>query len=101
MPVYMLFRTYGVYVGRLEDENRHREVIESLNEGMAVIHRDGTVALWNDALERIVGLRREAVLGHALVKAVPAVADTVLPAVIQRVLETGQTESLDQFTMEG
>src|SRR6185295_13553209 len=101
VPLYLTYKAYVIFAGRLEDEHRHREVIESLNEGMAVIHRDGTVALWNDALERIVGLRREQALGQRLIAAVPALTETVLPAVIERVLETGKTETLDQFTMTG
>ena len=99
MPVYMLFRTYGVYVGRLEDENRHREVIESLNEGMAVIKRDGRVALWNDALERITGRSREDVLGRPLVEAVPMLAPTAVPTVMARALATGQLATIEQLTL--
>jgi diguanylate cyclase (GGDEF)-like protein/PAS domain S-box-containing protein len=99
MPVYVLFRTYGVYVGRLEDEHRHREVIESLNEGMAVVQHDGCVALWNDALERITGRAREDVLGRPLVEAVPMLAPTPVPTVIARVLSTGQPATIEQLTV--
>ncbi len=99
MPVYVLFRTYGVYVGRLEDEHRHREVIESLNEGVAVIKHDGRVTIWNDALERIMGCSREDVLGRTLVEAVPVLADTMVPEVIGRVLASGEPSTPQHFTL--
>ncbi len=97
--VYLTYRAYSVFADRLTDEHRHREVIESLNEGMAVVHRDGRIALWNDALERILGVSRESAIGRRLVEAVPDLAATALPQVIGQVLETGNTDSLDHFAI--
>jgi diguanylate cyclase (GGDEF)-like protein/PAS domain S-box-containing protein len=74
-------------------------VIESLNEGMAVVHRDGRIALWNDALERILGVSRECALGRQLVEAVPELAATAMPQVIGKVLETGNTDTLEHFAI--
>ncbi len=49
---------------------------------MSVLDGQGRVALWNDALARIVGCPRERVLGRSLLSAVPALRDTALPRAI-------------------
>ena len=36
-PIYVTYRAYQAYAGRLEDERRHHDIIESLNEGMFVL----------------------------------------------------------------
>jgi diguanylate cyclase (GGDEF)-like protein/PAS domain S-box-containing protein len=100
VPMYLTYRAYRVYAGRLDDEHRHREVIESLNEGMVVVARDGRVTLWNDAVERLTGLSREQVVGRQLDDAVPSLAATSLPRLIQTVFDTEQPESLDRFALE-
>jgi diguanylate cyclase (GGDEF)-like protein/PAS domain S-box-containing protein len=100
VPVYLTYRAYSHYVGRLTDEDRHRQVIESLSEGMAVIQRDGRVALWNDALERIIGIPRERVLGKPLLEAVPVLAATALPQVINAALASGRSDIIEHFVFE-
>jgi diguanylate cyclase (GGDEF)-like protein/PAS domain S-box-containing protein len=99
VPVYLTYRAYSAFASRLEDEHRHREVIESLNEGMAVVHADGRIGLWNDALERILGIARGEALGRTLLQAVPALAQTILPQTVITVLETGQTDTLEHFAL--
>jgi diguanylate cyclase (GGDEF)-like protein/PAS domain S-box-containing protein len=99
IPLYVTFRAYRAFAGRLEDEHRHREVIESLNEGMAVVQSDGRIALWNDALERIMGVPRERAIGRTLVDAVPELAATMVPHVIRAVLESGRTESIEHLAI--
>jgi diguanylate cyclase (GGDEF)-like protein/PAS domain S-box-containing protein len=37
LAAYLIYLAYGVYVGRLQDEHRHRDVIESLNEAMTAL----------------------------------------------------------------
>src|SRR6185436_18536841 len=96
----VVFHGVKTFAGRVEDEHRHREVIESLNEGMAVIQSDGFIALWNDSLERIMGVRRQDALGRTLTEAVPELALTLLPKVIARVLETGASERIEYLEIE-
>jgi diguanylate cyclase (GGDEF)-like protein len=66
----------------LERERRSQarlaEVIESIDEGMLVLGRDGRVMLWNTAAERLSGRRRDAVLGQSLAVAWPQLANTAL-----------------------
>jgi diguanylate cyclase (GGDEF)-like protein/PAS domain S-box-containing protein len=97
IPIYLTYRAYRVYAGRLEEEHRHREIIESLNEGMAVVDRDGAVRLWNDALERIAGVGREQAEGRRLLDVMPGIAGTELPAAIEVALTTHEPRVLERF----
>jgi diguanylate cyclase (GGDEF)-like protein/PAS domain S-box-containing protein len=100
IPMYVTYRAYSVYARRLEDEHRHREVIESLNEGMIVVRRTGEIALWNDAIERITGVPRERVIGKSLVEAVPALLATRLPESVQAAFDNERANSIEHFALE-
>lgn len=95
-PIYVTYRTYQAYAGRLEDERRHREIIESLNEGMFVLTHDQTVELWNDAMERMTGIPRQHVLSRGLFEAVPALQDTSIPPAITAALEGATATDLQR-----
>ena len=99
VPAYVTYRAHRTFAGRIEEEHRHREVIESLNEGMAVVQSDGHIALWNDAIERIMGVARQDAVGRTLTEAVPELADTSLPRVMAAVLETGTSERIDYLAV--
>src|SRR6185503_4501122 len=47
-----------------DSESRQREILESINEGMFVVGRNGRVELWNGAAERNWGVLRDQVLGR-------------------------------------
>jgi diguanylate cyclase (GGDEF)-like protein/PAS domain S-box-containing protein len=92
-PIYVTYRTYQAYAGRLEDERRHREIIESLNEGMFVLTQAGVVELWNDAMERITRIGRQDVLNRELFKAVPAFRNaSISPAITSTLQGTSASE---------
>ena len=93
-PIYVTYRTYQAYAGRLEDELRHRDIIESLNEGMFVLSPAGVVELWNDAIERMTGLAREDVLNRELLKAVPAFLKTAVGPAIAETLQGAPASEL-------
>jgi diguanylate cyclase (GGDEF)-like protein/PAS domain S-box-containing protein len=97
---YLTHRAYEAYVGRLEDDHRHRQVIESLNEGMIVVRKDMHVELWNDALERITGISKREVVGLPLTEGVPALAATPLSALIQTAFETEEATAADRLPFE-
>ena len=78
VPVFFAFRAYVDYLTHLEDAHRRREVIDVLDNGIAVVDRKGRVTLWSDALERIVGVRRGRVMGQALATGVAALRETAL-----------------------
>ena len=66
------------------------EVLDSLEEGMAVLDRAGRITLWNEALERIVGCARERALGSPLLSAVPGLGNTALPRTLAEVVPFGR-----------
>jgi PAS domain S-box-containing protein len=72
-------------------EARLREIIESLNEGMFVINREGRVELWNSAAERSAGRRREEVLHRPWSEVFPAAAVLPLAGAIDEATRRGQT----------
>ncbi len=86
VPLFFAFRAYIDYLGRLEDEHVALEVMDALEHGMAAVDRNGRVTLWTDALERLVGCRRDQVLGRPLATAVAALRDTTLPRDIAETL---------------
>jgi diguanylate cyclase (GGDEF)-like protein/PAS domain S-box-containing protein len=86
LPLYFGYRAYRDHLTRLDNDSRRLEVVDALHEGMAVIGSDGRVAHWNDALERIVGCRRERAVGRSLAEILPALSATELPRAIDAVL---------------
>jgi len=94
-PIYVTYRTYQAYAGRLEDERRHRDIIESLNEGMFVLTPAGVVESWNDAIERITGVPRHEVLNRELFKAVPAFLNTIAAPAITAALQATSASELE------
>jgi PAS domain S-box-containing protein len=97
VPVYLAYRVYRDYENRLEHEHRHREVIDSLTQGMCVVDSSGQVTLWNDALERILDCRRERAVGRSLRGTVPGLAETELPRAIDGVLASRSPRTLPQL----
>jgi diguanylate cyclase (GGDEF)-like protein/PAS domain S-box-containing protein len=98
-PIYLTYSAYRAFAGRLEDSHRHSEVIESLNEGMAVVHRDGKIALWNDALERILGITRDRAMGRSLVETLPELAHTLLPQIVATGLASDKVDTIESVAL--
>jgi diguanylate cyclase (GGDEF)-like protein/PAS domain S-box-containing protein len=97
VPMYFAHRAYCDYASRLDDEQRRREVIDALDQGMAVVDSNGRVTLWNDALERIVGCPRDRALGRSLVSAVPALNNTELPRAIAEAFKDRSPRTLSHL----
>lgn len=84
-----------------QSESRLRDVIESINEGMFVINRDGLVELWNGAAERSLGRSRQHVLGTRLLEVVPEVESTQLPRAIDESLRENRPSSQLELQFTG
>ena len=83
----VLFGLRAVQAGELLERERRSqarlsEVIESIDEGMLALGRDGRVMLWNTAAERLSGRTRDVALGEPLTVAWPQLANTALGATL-------------------
>jgi diguanylate cyclase (GGDEF)-like protein/PAS domain S-box-containing protein len=92
--LFFAYTIYADYVTRLEEANRRREVIDFLEQGMAVINGDGQVTLWNDALERMTGCPRSRALGYSLDLALPMLARTELARAIRDTVADGKSRTV-------
>jgi diguanylate cyclase (GGDEF)-like protein/PAS domain S-box-containing protein len=101
VPLYFAYRAYFAHMNRLEEEHRRRQVIDSLDQGMAVVDSNGRVTLWNDALERVLGCPRERALGRSLVGAMPVLAKTELPRAIIDAVTDHSPRTLAQLALSG
>jgi PAS domain S-box-containing protein len=62
-----LYRQLRTKADELERMRQFSEnILESLNDGLAVLDRDGRVIRWNRQMEELHGVRHEDAVGHAL-----------------------------------
>ena len=99
LPLFFLFRMWRAYLGRLEDDQRRREVIDSLDEGMCVLDSAGRVTVWSDALERITGSSRNRALGCTLAAVLPAVAKGDLAKAVQEAATDRTPRTVDDVRL--
>ena len=83
----VIFGLRAVQTGELLERERRSqarlsEIIQSIDEGMLVLGRDGRVQLWNTAAERLSGRALADVLGQKLAVAWPQLARTALGATL-------------------
>jgi diguanylate cyclase (GGDEF)-like protein/PAS domain S-box-containing protein len=86
VPLFFAYRAHRSHVSRLDEDDRRREVLDAVDQGMAVVDVSGRITLWNDAIERILVTRRSRALGRPVATAVPALAKGELPRAIEDVL---------------
>ncbi|MBU1741726.1 MAG: PAS domain S-box protein, partial [Proteobacteria bacterium] len=80
-----------------ESEHRFRELVDHMSSGVAVYEavddgRDFIFKDFNQAAERITGVKREEVFGRSVREVFPGVTDLGLFEVFGRVFKTGQPE---------
>ena len=100
VPLFFALRAYNDYVARREDDQRRVEVIDALEQGIAVVDANARVRLWSDELERLSGCVRDRVVGRPLLAAVPALRDSALPRELELTIQDGQTR-LVRLTLGG
>src|SRR5262249_22705089 len=61
-PLLLAFAVYADYVKRLAAAHQHRDILDSLDRGMAVVSDEGHVTSWNQPLERLLGCPRDRAL---------------------------------------
>src|SRR5260221_8964554 len=99
VSLFFAYRTYADYVRRLEDHHRRREVIDHLEQGMALLDCHGRVTLWNDALARMLSCSGDRALGRLFIDAVPALAGTELPRAVSETVADRKGRTLKHLTL--
>jgi diguanylate cyclase (GGDEF)-like protein/PAS domain S-box-containing protein len=94
LPLFFAYRTYSAQMNRREDQQRSRDIIDALDEGMCVLDSEGHVTFWNDSLETILGCPRDRAVGRALASAVPTLDKTELPRAISEALTSRRPRTL-------
>jgi diguanylate cyclase (GGDEF)-like protein/PAS domain S-box-containing protein len=97
--LFLMYRIYADYVRRIEEAHRRSEVLDYLEQGMAVLDLEGRVTLWNDALERMVRCPRSRAIGKSLTAALPALARTELPGAITETIADRQGRILNHLRL--
>ena len=72
----------------------HRGVVNSVEEGLIVVDRDGVVRMWNHACERMWGLRAEHVVGRSLFALPLGEVNALLRPAFDRMVETGDLQQI-------
>ena len=90
---------YADYAARLEEDGCRREVMDSLEHGMAVLDRQGRVTLWNDVLERMLGCPCDRVMGRPITAALSLQGRPELPRAIPEVQSDGKARTVDQVKL--
>jgi diguanylate cyclase (GGDEF)-like protein/PAS domain S-box-containing protein len=100
VPLVFVYRVYFRHLDRLERERRHRDVIESLDQGICIVDNDGRVVLWNDALQRMVECPRDRAVGRSLDAALPVLGETEFQRAFDAAVTTGSTRTLSRFMLQ-
>ena len=84
-------RLYRQLTVKADELDRMREfsenILESLNDGLAVLDRDDRIVRWNRRLEELYGVRHEAAVGRRL--------EQILDEGFFEILRSGRRESPD------
>src|SRR5262245_12866892 len=88
VPIYFAGRLYGVVLRRRDSERRHREAVQSLDQAVTIVDASGRVAVWNDALGRLVGCAGPQAVGRPLAHAMRSLGETDLPRSLDDALKT-------------
>ena len=73
---FKVFYQNKVNAVALASEQNLRQIIESIDEGMFTLDKEGRVDIWNAAAEKIIGLSRDEVLHKKIFEAIPMLAKT-------------------------
>jgi diguanylate cyclase (GGDEF)-like protein/PAS domain S-box-containing protein len=76
-----------------------RELIEALDEGVALVDRKGHLTSWNTALERMLGELEPSTRGLAIVEAYPALKNSEIARALDNVLAGRTTGERTRVTL--
>ena len=93
-------RAYSAGATHRAGEDRSVDLIDTLDEGVAVLDVNGLVTHWNSALARIVECPRERVVGRSLVAAIPGLGQTTLWRAISESLKDRAPRTLERIEVK-
>lgn len=71
LPLGLACWEYGAYLRRADDEDRRRDVLACLDQGVALVDGAGRIVRCNDALVRLLGCRPERALVRSIADSIP------------------------------
>lgn len=83
-----------------EAQELSRRVIEGIPIGIGVINKEMNITGWNMGMEVILGMKADEVIGKGLLKLFPEFKKDIGEGVLNSVLNTGETVSIDNFRYE-
>jgi diguanylate cyclase (GGDEF)-like protein/PAS domain S-box-containing protein len=87
IPIYFAGRLYGIVLRRRESERRHLDVMQSVDQAVAIVDCSGRVTLWNDTLARLVGCSRKQAEDRPLVHAMRTLGESTFPQSLAEALK--------------
>jgi diguanylate cyclase (GGDEF)-like protein len=99
VPLALAYRAYAGQVSRLEEDRHRREVIGSVQHGMAVVDGSGVILLWSEELAHLLQVPGSKAVGRTIDRAVPPFGKTPLAKAITGVLTTGSAHTLEQLSL--
>ena len=72
-------------------------ILENISDAFSILDNRGRVTYCNQQTHKILGVSQENLLGQCLWQACPLLANTPLSTGFQKVLETGKTQTFEQF----
>lgn len=84
-----------------ESELRHRQLLESITDGVLVLNKEFVYVQVNHQLAQMAQMPREMLVGHKMTDLFPGVEETVIFKTLKSVLETGKPcVASDEFTFQ-
>jgi len=99
IPLHFAYRAYNTHLERRDREHRRHQLMESVDQGICMVDGSGLVTFWNDALERILGCRREDAMGCSILGVVPELRQTEFPQAVSGAIATGATHTCSRFRL--
>ena len=100
-PLALVYFAYASQVSRLAEARHRRDVVGSMQYGMAVVDVDGVVSLWTEELAHLLKVPASSAIGTTVGRALPSLAKSPLQKAIADVLASATALTLEQVVLAG
>jgi diguanylate cyclase (GGDEF)-like protein len=103
VSLYFMYGAYRDFVFRRQRQHDDRcdEVLDALEQGVAVVDDRGVVMRWNRTLERLLRCPADRAVGRPLIRVMPLLADTALPRLLQDAADSSRVQLLPGLGLPG